>query len=91
MLKISVGTHFNAAEETDGNPDARVGVVGDVAVGTAADFLAERSVRREEQDWRAHRVGDNVVTVLGGDMSIREQYRRVEQLFHTMLIPNKWK
>ena len=46
-----LGTHFNAAEETDRNPDARVGVVGDVAVGTPADFLAERSVRREEQDW----------------------------------------
>ena len=44
-------THFNAAEETDGNPDAGVGVVGDVTVGTAADFLTERSVRREEQDW----------------------------------------
>ena len=66
MLKISVGTHFDAAEETDGNPDARVGVVGDVAVGAATDFLAERPVRREEQYWRAHRVGDNIVTVLGG-------------------------
>ena len=51
MVKITVGTHFNAAEETDGNPDAWVGVVGDMTVGTAADFLAERPVRSEEQDW----------------------------------------
>ena len=51
LAKMSVGTHLNAAEEPDGNPDARVGVVGDVTVGTAADFLAQRSVRREEQDW----------------------------------------
>ena len=51
MIKITPATHFNAAEEADGNPDARVGVVGDVTVGTATDFLAEGAVRREEEDW----------------------------------------
>ena len=66
LYKNSLATHFDAAEETDGNPDARVGVVCDMTVGTATDFLAERAVRREEEDWRAHGVSDHIVTVLRG-------------------------
>ena len=40
--------YLNTPKEPDRDPDAGVGVVGDMAIRTAADFLAERSVRGEE-------------------------------------------
>ena len=51
LILFVVAAHLNASEHADVAPDGGVGVVGDVTVGTAADFLAERSVRSEEQYW----------------------------------------